>query len=355
MFEDKTNEPIKQAKSLSETLENLRKMSEMSQFSMNNPFFSEKKIDLENDINQLKRQLNETTKKLREEQSQKKEAKEEKEKVQRLLEELNAKQKINHILPRICEEAGAKLFTDDKFKNKFNDKHSYDTVVLSIDIRRSTELMLKARKPELFSKFITELSEKLSKIIIGNYGIFDKFTGDGILAFFPKFYSGEKAIVRALKAAEECHKVFSEHYSKSRDCFNVFIKDVGLGIGVDYGNVTLVNTNNELTVVGIPVVYACRMSGAKAGETLLNQPAKEELEKQYKNNLKVIESEIDIKNEGRALAYKVEFISKIELKDDFDWMKEDNSLNNENVVTEEKDDTTINDKENVENKNSKKK
>lgn len=265
------------------------------------------------------------------------------------------KKKINHILPRICDKAGEKLFTDDDFKKKFDNKHSYETVVLSIDIRRSTELMLKARKPELFSKFITELSEKLSKIIIGNYGIFDKFTGDGILAFFPKFYSGEKAIVRALKAAEECHEVFSEHYSKSRDCFNVFIKDVGLGIGVDYGNVTLVNTNNELTVVGIPVVYACRMSGAKAGETLLNQPAKEELEEQYKNNLKVIESEIDIKNEGKALAYKVEFISKIELIDDFDWMKEDNNHGNKEAVVEEKDDIVLNDKENVANKSPKKK
>lgn len=352
MFEE-INDPLKGIKKMRENMDRFTKLNDITR--LYNPLFSEKQIDLDDEINQLRRKYNDVKKRLQSEELQKKELKVENEKLNKIQKELEIKQKISHILPRICRLAGEKLFTDNKFMEMFSDKHSHDAVVLSIDIRRSTELMLKAREPILFSKFITELSKKLSKIIIGNYGIFDKFTGDGILAFFPKFYSGEKAIVRALKAAEECHKVFSEHYSKSRDCFNVFIKDVGLGIGVDYGNVTLVNTNNELTVVGIPVVYACRMSGAKAGETLLNQPAKEELEKQYKNNLKVIESEIDIKNEGRALAYKVEFISKIELKDDFDWMKEDNSLNNENVVTEEKDDTTINDKENVENKNSKKK
>lgn len=303
---------------MSEVFENFKKMSDISK-SINNPFFTERKIDLEYEITQLKRELREKTSKLKEEELEKQELKAEKRKLHDLLEELDAKQKINHILPRICEEAGEKLFTDEGFKQRFNNKHAYDTVVLSIDIRRSTELMLKARKPELFSKFITELSEKLSKIIIDNYGIFDKFTGDGILAFFPKFYSGEKAIVRALKASQECHQIFKEHYWNSRACFNVFVKDVGLGIGVDYGNVTLVNTNNELTVVGIPVVYACRMSSAKAGDTLLNQPAKEELIRQYQHNLKIVESEINIKNEGLTLAYKVEFVSEINIQDDFEW------------------------------------
>jgi class 3 adenylate cyclase len=277
----------------------------------------DKKIQLEDEINQLKSKLSVTLKDLETERTDKKEKVTE---LKGLLSELQSKEKINHILPRICEEAREKLFVDEDFKNKFENGNSYETVVVSIDIRRSTELMLKARKPELFSKFITELSEKLSQAILSNFGIFDKFTGDGILAFFPKFYSGEEAIVRALIAADECHKIFKKHYSDSRNCFNVFIKDVGLGIGIDFGIVTLVNTSNELTVVGIPVVYACRMSGAKAGDTLLNQPAKEELTNICQNNLKVIESEITIKNEGIALAYKAEFTKKIEIPNRPKWL-----------------------------------
>lgn len=275
----------------------------------------EKQIKLEEDISKIKLELTSALKELSAEKDKLKQT----EKLQLLYDELISKQKINHIIPRICEEARDKLFSDKEFELKFDNGKEYETVVISIDIRRSTELMLKARKPELFSKFITELSKILSQIIINNYGIFDKFTGDGILAFFPKFYSGKQAIIRALKAAEECHLVFTEHYNASRECFNVFIKDIGLGIGVDYGNVTLVNTSSELTVVGIPVVYACRMSGANAGETLLNQPAKEELEIQCPKNLKLSETEIHIKNEGIALAYKAEFVSDIILDDDFEW------------------------------------
>jgi hypothetical protein len=46
---------------------------------------------------------------------------------------------------------------DNSIKDKFENGNSYETVVVSIDIRRSTELMLKARKPELFSKLIFKL------------------------------------------------------------------------------------------------------------------------------------------------------------------------------------------------------
>src|SRR5699024_2766536 len=181
---------------------------------------------------------------------------------------------------------------------------SIQAVVVSIDIRRSTDLMLKARTPNKYSDFITELSAKLSQIIIENYGIFDKFTGDGILAFFPDFYSGKDAIHRALISAEHCHKAFIDLYNKNKKMFSVFIKGIGLGIGIDAGEVSLVNTGTELTVVGRPVVYACRFSGAKAGETILNIEAEELLSSSPKKITRdIIEKEIEIKNEGTALAY----------------------------------------------------
>lgn len=259
-------------------------------------------LELADEINLLRRKLKNAAEELKDTQADKENGIAEFEKLKA---ELTAKEKINHILARISEEGRIKLLESESFQNLFKNSSKYDTVVVSIDIRRSTELMLKARSPELFSKFITELSFKLAQIIIANYGIFDKFTGDGILAFFPKFYSGNEACIRAVKASMECHLLFKEHYNNSKDCFNVFIKDVGLGIGIDYGNVTLVNTQSELTVVGIPVVYACRFSGAKAGETLLNQPAKEELMRLCPSTTSFYESEINIKNEGIALGYIV--------------------------------------------------
>lgn len=239
------------------------------------------------------------------------------------LDELREITRKNHVISRVSEFAGYKISTSSEFYDNFTDGKQEDTVVISIDIRRSTELMLKARTPKLFSEFITGLSFLLSDCIKTNLGIFDKFTGDGILAFFPKFYSGDQAIIRAYKAAEECHKLFTAHYSNSKSSFNVFIKDVGLGIGIDYGNVTLVNTSSELTVVGIPVVYACRFSGANAGNTLLNVPAKEELERLCSNQTTFSETELYIKNEGNALAYMaVVNPSVFDSLEEPDWLNE---------------------------------
>lgn len=279
-----------------------------------------KHLEINDQINELKKKLIEKSKEV-EAASHDKNVKDKKnQEFSRIIEELRGKEKINHILTRIHVEAQSLLFDDDLFKEKFNDGESSETVVVSIDIRRSTELMLKARTPELFARFITDLSGLLAHVIKTNFGIFDKFTGDGILAFFPKFYSGEEAILRALIAAEQCHKVFNDHYNKSRECFNVFIKDVGLGIGIDYGQVTLVNSGNELTVVGIPVVYACRMSGAPAGHTLLNQPAKEEICIKHDDKIKVIETEISIKNEGNALAYEIELPKGLKILSQPEWL-----------------------------------
>ena len=153
------------------------------------------------------------------------------------------------------------------------------------------------------SDFITSLCAKLTGIILDNYGVFDKFTGDGILAFFPDFYSGQDSPYWAIKAAHECHNYFSMHYREKRSYFKSVLMDVGLGIGIDYGESHLVKTQDGLTVIGTPVVYACRMSGAKAGQTLLNQPAYEVTSRKFAEYVNFQESEIDIKREGRTLAY----------------------------------------------------
>ena len=263
-------------------------------------------INNDDELYNKKQELKKVTAELKEAIEQKENTEELYKKQIQTYSELEEQIKIKHILSRINEKGQLKAISSPEFLDNFKDKNQCKSVVLSIDIRRSTELMLKAREPKLFSEFITQLTNLLSTCILDNYGVFDKFTGDGILAFFPTFYSGDDAIIRALKAAEECHKIFEKHYSDSRYFFNVYIKDVGLGIGVDFGDVTIVNTTNELTVVGIPVVYACRLSGAKAGTTILNQGAFLEVQKNYSSQISYSESEIMIKNEGIAGVFSVD-------------------------------------------------
>lgn len=217
---------------------------------------------------------------------------------------------LERLYNHVSKEAKDKINTSNEFKECFRNGSKYQSVVVSIDIRRSTELMLKALTPDHFASFIIELRQKLIAVILNNFGIYDKFTGDGILAFFPDFYSGDHALYHALKAATECHHVFNKHYLENEDSFAIFIKGIGLGIGIDYGSITLLNEGGELTVVGTPVVYACRLSGISAGNTVLNVQAKKQLEKLFPNKIVANEAEIEIKNEGTAKCYTVKILNE---------------------------------------------
>jgi hypothetical protein len=147
---------------------------------------------------------------------------------------------------RIKEEA-IELLKSDAFINNFN-SFSCHAYVLSIDIRRSTELMLKAIDAKAFVRFIENLEKQMANTIRNNFGIIDKFTGDGILAYSPSFYSGEYAGFRCLVSAFECHNIFDKIFSKCKDCFQVVLKNAGLGIGIDFGTINLnIRDNSELT------------------------------------------------------------------------------------------------------------
>jgi class 3 adenylate cyclase len=227
---------------------------------------------------------------------------------QRLIEvnkEINKKLTLGNLITQVNADARKKLFESEDFIQLFETIGECNAYVVSIDIRRSTELMLKAKHPRLFERFIVSLCRGLSEIIISNYGIFDKFTGDGILAFFPDFFSGKDAGLMAVKSSVECHEFFKHHYTNNRHCFASVLLDTGLGIGIDYGKACLVSMSGSYTVVGNPVVYACRLSGGDAEQTLLNQTAYEEIFREYKQFLNIEETSIVIKHEGNVLAYEV--------------------------------------------------
>jgi class 3 adenylate cyclase len=170
--------------------------------------------------------------------------------------------------------------------------------------------MLKARSPKLFADFITTLCGDLEDIFKRNWAVVDKFTGDGILAFFPEFFSGPDAGFLALRAAKQANDAFSRRYREFRTSFTTILNDVGLGTGIDYGKVHQVRMAGALTIVGQPVVYACRMGGAPAGKILMNQPAFEVISSRYENLTMIDETLISIKAEGDLVAYAVRLLNK---------------------------------------------
>lgn len=240
----------------------------------------------------------------------KKKAAKEVDKLRGIVDELNSKQSIQHLLSSVSVEAHESIEGDEQFRRMFSSDQEVNAFVVSVDIRRSTELMLKARSPKLFADFITTLCNDLEDIFKSNWAVVDKFTGDGILAFFPEFYSGPDAGYLALRASKLANEAFARRYMEYRTSFTTILKDVGLGTGIDYGSVHQVRMAGALTIVGQPVVYACRMGGAPAGRILLNQPAYEVISERYENLTTIVESHIQIKAEGDLVAYDVQLSSK---------------------------------------------
>lgn len=221
------------------------------------------------------------------------------------LKELQTKERLKYIITRVNEEARQKLFDSDKFAALFSERSECDALVISMDIRRSTELMLTAISSELYAEFITSLTEKLSDCVTDNFGIFEKFTGDGVLAFFPDFFSGDDALLFALKTASDCHKTFIDHFNQYMDFFSLDLEQTGLGIGLDNGKISLATINGDLSIVGAPVVYACRYSAAPAGKTFLTESAYTLAKDTPEAGLRFSQVQLNIKHEGTADAYEV--------------------------------------------------
>jgi hypothetical protein len=114
----------------------------------------------------------------------------------------------------------------------------------------------------------------------------------------------------AVNAAFEAHNFFNEHYINYRSAFSTVLLDTGLGIGIDFGEVAIARVANTLSIVGQPVVYACRMSGAPAGKTFLNQPAYDNIFNNFSGYLNFSEESIEFKHERNMLAYRIESNSK---------------------------------------------
>jgi class 3 adenylate cyclase len=255
---------------------------------------------VDEEILSLRKQLREMSEKVNIAKSQIADADEQRKKISELLK----KEQLQSILSRTSPDAHEQLLKDEAFRISLT-TGSTDAFVMSIDLRRSTELMLKARSPELFAEFVQAVAMSLRTAVLAEYGVFDKFTGDGILAFFPVGFSGDDAGYRAIRAASRCHSNFSELYKEHRKCFDVVLRDIGLGIGIDFGQVNIA-TIGDLTVVGTPVVYACRLGAAPAGHTYLNQTAYEVVSEMYEQNMLFNETSLEFKHEGAMIAYDVQ-------------------------------------------------
>jgi class 3 adenylate cyclase len=147
-------------------------------------------------------------------------------------------------------------------------------VVLCADIRRSTLLMKEATDPRHFAAEISGFVNDAKRGIQAHGGWFDKFTGDGFLAYWVcDGPDGWEALMP--QVAGSCFTLIDAmdaRLDRLRPSLQNLPHGTGLSCGVDIGPTALVTIADELTVLGPAVVGAVRMvsTASEPRETLVN-------------------------------------------------------------------------------------
>jgi class 3 adenylate cyclase len=159
-------------------------------------------------------------------------------------------------------------FRKNELLDAIIDHEPIQMFVMAADIRSSTILMKEAVRFERFAFIMDKFVTAVRRGIRRSGGWFDKFTGDGFLAYWivqsgpdddyhEHFVQAAGNIVHtAHTLVDFFHRLVLEDFrNNSRN----LPQGVGLSMGLDAGPGYLVQIAGELTVVGSPVVGAVRM------------------------------------------------------------------------------------------------
>lgn len=150
-----------------------------------------------------------------------------------------------------------------------------ESIVVVGDIRRSQDLMTYAKDSASFAEKLVGFINKTRLLLDDCLGIFDKFTGDGFLAYFNKelcALHGKDHLQCFLRFASELTAFSSGHFRDwSRHVRKLPEVDVGLALGADMGHVLFQDIDAHFIAVGDAIIWANRMAdSAVAGETVCN-------------------------------------------------------------------------------------
>jgi class 3 adenylate cyclase len=150
---------------------------------------------------------------------------------------------------------------------------SADTIAVIADIRRSQDLMTYATNADSFSTNIAEFMVKSRELTMKNMGVFDKFTGDGFVAYFNEHLCtfGKTTLVDSfvrfaheeMAFAQDLFRRWEPTIRKLPNC------TIGLAIGADLGKVSFRDIANQFVAVGDAIVWAARMAEAAQSKELV--------------------------------------------------------------------------------------
>ncbi len=216
----------------------------------------------------------------------------------------DGKRRRLHLAKYVCDEAAERFHRDEPPSDLFR-LRSFDAYVVSLDLRRSTDMMLLAKNADHFAAFMRSAFNELGDIIKTNLGVIEKFTGDGLLAYFPVGFSGPHAGYRAVQACVASLNFFTSHYHRRRSHFNCVLEDFGLSAGIDFGEVQLREITETPSLLGRPVVFACRLAAGPCGDILVNQSAYDHLQDSCPGVVCFENVSLETKHLGSLACYRV--------------------------------------------------
>jgi class 3 adenylate cyclase len=164
-----------------------------------------------------------------------------------------------------------KRFRRDDLLDAIIDGEPLQMFVMAADIRESTMLMKEAVRFERFAFIMDKFVTAVRRGIRSPGGWFDKFTGDGFLAYWvvqtaPEDEYDEAFVQAAGNIVHTAQSLIDFFHRRVLEDFRNNSRNlsggVGLSMGLDAGPGYLVQIGGELTVVGPPVVGAVRMVNA---------------------------------------------------------------------------------------------
>ena len=173
-----------------------------------------------------------------------------------------AAQLPNDIIPKIDD-----VYIDNMSK--------FDTLVVVGDIRRSQDLMTYGSSPDIYRDKIIEFMNRTREILKNNCGLYDRFTGDGFIAYFNQYMCEQEGKDYYEMMIKACREILNFSNPFFADWVKLLRRipetEIGLCIGVDSGRVSFKDLNNQLFAIGDACVWATRMNSAgRKGDVVLN-------------------------------------------------------------------------------------
>jgi len=190
--------------------------------------------------------------------------------MKKLNEEIQARNRLlRQVLGRFVDEDVANIILTNPDRYLQLGGETRHVTILFADIRGFSSYTEK-HSAEHVIETLNEIFKPLSQVIFSHQGTFDKYLGDGLMAFFGAPVPHRDAPRRAVEAAITMQRLFRNLCKSDRERFS----GLGLGIGLHSGEAVVGNIGSEqfmdYTVIGDVVNVAKRLQErARGGQILL--------------------------------------------------------------------------------------